>query len=168
MKIITLIGQLLTITPLEMEKEISTKKYKENIMAKKTVSNNTATVSKKDAEDNKGMAIVGYLIFFLPLLTGDHRKSPFVKYHTNQGTLLFFLYVAYAIVYSILLAIFGAIVAGAVMSGSYGALGFFGIVTTLLTILWFVPLILVILGIINAATGKAKPLPVIGRFNVIK
>ena len=38
-----------------------------------------------DAEQNKGMAIVAYILFFVPLITGDHLKSPFVQFHTNQG-----------------------------------------------------------------------------------
>ena len=41
-----------------------------------------------DAEQNKMMAILSYIIFFIPLITGDHKKSPFVKFHVNQGTLL--------------------------------------------------------------------------------
>ena len=31
------------------------------------------------------MAIIAYILFFVPLLTGDRKKSPFVKFHTNQG-----------------------------------------------------------------------------------
>lgn len=41
-----------------------------------------------DVEINKPMAILAYILFFIPLLTGDYKKSPFVKFHTNQGTVL--------------------------------------------------------------------------------
>ena len=40
-----------------------------------------------DAEKNKVMAIVGYILpilFFVPLLSEESKKSPFAKFHANQ------------------------------------------------------------------------------------
>ena len=125
----------------------------------------TVKPGQSDAEVNKGMAIIAYILFFIPLLTGDYKKSPFVKYHTNQGTLLFFLMVAYGIVQRILVAIFAAIF---LSTYTLGALGVFGFITTILGLLWLVPLALLILGIINVANGQMKPLPIIGKYTVIK
>ncbi|GAF91940.1 unnamed protein product, partial [marine sediment metagenome] len=39
-------------------------------------------------EKNTGMAIVAYILFFIPLLT-DAKNDPFVKYHVKQGLSLF-------------------------------------------------------------------------------
>jgi uncharacterized membrane protein len=101
-----------------------------------------------DAEQNKGMAIIAYILFFVPLLTGDHNKSPFVKYHTNQGTVLFIFSVGGWIVSSILMIILiGAL------------LGF---------VVGIASLVFLILGIINAVNGRMKPLPLIGKFTIIK
>jgi len=114
-------------------------------------------------EDNKVMAIVAYFIFFIPLITGVHKTSPFAKYHTNQGTILFIFYAAWGVVYGILMAIFSAI-----LFASLGALVLWGIISTIFGLLWLVPVVLLVLGVINAAGGKCKPLPVIGNFTIIK
>ena len=100
-----------------------------------------------DVQANKGMAIVAYLLFFVPLITGAHKKSPYVKFHTNQGTILFLFNLALNIVLNIL---------GGFLGGIIGLLG-------------LVMLVLVIIGIMNAAQGKMTPLPVIGNlFTIIK
>ena len=101
-----------------------------------------------DAEQNKGMAVIAYLLFFVPLLTGDHNKSPFVKYHTNQGTLLFIASVAAMTVSSILMVILIGLV--------------------LMPLCAIASLVLLIIGIMNVLNGRMKPLPVIGKFTIIK
>ena len=117
-----------------------------------------------DAEENKGMAILAYILFFIPLLTGDYKKSPFVKYHTNQGFLLFITYVALGIATNIISRLLWAI-----LRGVYTWWGFYGVLNNLLSILWIAPTVLLVLGVINAANGRTKPLPVIGElFTIIK
>jgi len=116
-----------------------------------------------DAEANKGMAIIAYFLFFIPLLTGEYRKSPFVKYHTNQGTILFIFSASLAIAINILLAILRALFLNLFLWG------LFGVFSVILNALWLVPTIFLILGIINAANGSIKPLPLIGdKFTIIK
>ncbi len=99
---------------------------------------------KEDIEKNKAMAILAYIIFILPLLAA--KDSKFAMYHTNQGLVLF------------LLAL-GVNVVGGIMP----FVGWFIILPfgNLLVI------ILAILGIINAAKGEAKPLPLIGGFMLL-
>ena len=122
----------------------------------------------RDAQDNKLMAVLSYIIFFIPLLTGDHKKSPFVKYHTNQGTVLFIVAAAYSIISSILRSIIRVPHTNTLFGVPYtinttpGWLNF---------ILWIGNLaifVLCILGIVNAVQGKMKELPVIGKFIIIK
>jgi len=103
----------------------------------------------KDAQDNKLMGVLAYIIFFIPLITGDYKKSPFVKFHTNQG---------------IVLAIAG--VAAGVVMGVLAFIPFLGwvlapLVGLALTVFW-------ILGIVNAVKGEKKELPLIGKITILK
>ncbi len=43
--------------------------------------------TSEDVEKNKTMAMLAYLVFFIPLLT-DAKDSPFAKFHANQSLLL--------------------------------------------------------------------------------
>ena len=105
---------------------------------------NTAPVAPKgessDAEKNKGMAILAYIIFFIPLLAA--KDSKFAMYHAKQGLMNFIL----AVVVSI-------------ASGVIPFIGWF-IISWVGSIL---VLVFAIMGIINAAKGEMKPLPVIGK-----
>jgi uncharacterized membrane protein len=114
-------------------------------------------------EPNKGMAIVAYLLFFIPLLTGDHKKSEFVKYHTNQGTVLFLSSVLYGVAYGIIMAILAAI-----MLSNFRLIGLFGVITMILGLSWLVVFVFFILGIVHAVKGEMKPLPLIGKITIIK
>jgi uncharacterized membrane protein len=122
---------------------------------------------ESDAGTNKVMAILSYIIFFIPLLAGAHKNSPFVRYHANQGTILFLFCLAWSIVSGILTAILGAILISPATwyGGNWGA---YGVITAILNLFWIVPTVLCVLGIVNAATGQTKPLPVIGKFTIIK
>ena len=124
--------------------------------------NAEAKPAANDAEENKVMAILAYILFFIPLLTGDHKKSPFVKFHTNQGTVLFIANIIFAIAYSI---ITGIITSLFLFSGAWA---FFSIIVSVMGLLWLVPTALAILGIVNAVKGETKELPVIGKFTIIK
>ena len=95
----------------------------------------------KSNRKNTGMAIVAYIIFFIPLLT-DAKNDPFVKYHVKQGLTLFLAGVVVWLFMNVI-----------------PVLGLF-----IAPILNIILLILLILGIINAAKGLEKPLPIIGHF----
>ena len=93
-----------------------------------------------DVEKNKGMAILAYFIFFLPLLT-DSKDSPFVKFHVKQSIMIVLLIVASFFVN--IIPILGQL---AFMVASVAAMVF-----------W-------IIGIMNAVNGKMTELPVIGKY----
>ena len=116
-----------------------------------------------DAEQNKLMAIIAYILFFIPLLTGDHKKSPFVKFHTNQGTVLFLVAITATVAWQIISLILSLIL-------SRIPIPLFGCFLSLVSIcLSLAILILVVLGILNAANGKTIPLPIIGdKWTIIK
>jgi uncharacterized membrane protein len=111
-----------------------------------------------DAEKNKGMAILAYILFFIPLLTGDHKTSPFVKYHTNQAIVLWLAAIAFFVAFTILISIFVLIMPWRLWR----------LVRVIFYLLRYAPLVLGILGIVNAAQGQMKPLPVIGKFTILK
>ena len=92
-----------------------------------------ADVNKVSKEKNTGMAMIAYIIFFVPLLT-DAKNDSFVKYHVKQGLGLFIL---------------------AMISSFTVFLG----IGVFIGIFCFV---LFVLGIMNAMNGKESPLPLIG------
>lgn len=101
-----------------------------------------------DAEKNKAMAIVGYIIpilFFIPLIS-DAKNSPFAKFHANQQL-------------NLLLA---AVVVN-IVGGVIPIIGWF-IILPLGSIFLIV---VAIMGIIHASKGEMKELPVIGGFKLI-
>jgi len=110
----------------------------------------------RDSQDNKTMAVLAYIIFFIPLLTGAHKTSPFVKFHTNQGTVLAIASAVYGIAYVILSTVLSFIpIIGWIL------IMIIGLVAILIPVL-------IIVGIINAVNGKLQQLPVIGGITIIK
>ena len=109
----------------------------------------------RDAQDNKVVAALAYIIFFIPLLAA--KESKFARYHANQGLVLFIATVALSIVYSILTSILYTI---------SWRVGF--AVTSILGVVFLIPTALAIIGIINAVNGKKKPLPIIGGIKILK
>ena len=112
----------------------------------------TSQFDPQDINDNKGMSVLAYIgiLFLIPLLAC--RNSRFARYHTNQGLVLFLLKLAISVVTSIFAFI---PVIDPIIGGLISAVG--GIFT----------LVLMILGIINAAQGQAKELPLIGKITLL-
>lgn len=106
----------------------------------------------EDCQDNKGMAIIAYLgiLVLIPLFAA--KKSPFARFHTNQGLLLFIA----GIIVGLINLIFQAI----------PVLG--TIIYILCMVIDIILVILMVIGIVNAATGKAKDLPLIGTIRILK
>ncbi|MGE5543965.1 MAG: DUF4870 domain-containing protein [Bacillota bacterium] len=109
-----------------------------------TVTSTIPKIDQADIEKNKTMAALAYLIFFLPLLACP--DSQYGRYHANQGLVLLIV----SFVGSFILSIIPII----------GWL--------LLPVFAFAVLVLVIMGLVNGFGGKVKPLPIIGRFTILK
>ncbi len=111
--------------------------------------NNTADTTNEyapaDIENNKVMAILAYfgLLFLVPLLAA--KDSKYARFHTNQGLVLFLAEIVSSVVGLVPLI-------GGILSG----------------ICSIFLLVVAIIGIVNAATGKAKELPIIGKISLIK
>ena len=120
----------------------------------------------RDAQDNKTMSVLAYLIFFIPLIAGAHKTSAFVKYHTNQGTALFLLSLAYSVLSGILRSLIKTpVTVLGIVTTVYTTPGW---LSTLLFLLSIPICILCVMGIINAVNGRMRPLPYIGHFTFIK
>ncbi len=97
----------------------------------------------QDIEKNKVMALFAYIIFLIPLLAA--KDSPFARFHTNQGLILFI---------------------GALATSVVAMIPFIGWIVS--SIAAVAVTVLSVIGIINAAGGKAKELPLIGKFKLLK
>jgi len=117
-------------------------------MTKENMEENTSKEPKsssKDSEDNKLIAILAYFVFFLPMIT-DAKNSKFAMFHANQSLVL------------LISSIVVFIIVGPIPSLGWFLLGPLG---------FLLIFILAIIGIINAATGKMKELPIIGGINIL-
>ncbi len=103
------------------------------------------TSTSDDVEKNKGMAILAYILFFIPMLT-EAKDSKFAMFHANQ---------------SLILLIAGFV--GMFVSGIIPILGWF-VLGPIISIVWIVFLIL---GILNASKGEMKELPLIGGIHIL-
>ena len=102
------------------------------------------------------MSILAYIFLLIPLLTGAYKTSTAVKFHTNQGILLFLTSVIWAIARLVIAAVLAFI-------SHYGWI--FG---GLLNLVWIGFAALYIVGIMNAVSNRMKPLPLIGKFTILK
>jgi uncharacterized membrane protein len=106
--------------------------------------------TNEDIEKNKVMALLAYILFFIPLLAA--KDSPFAKFHANQGLILFLTNLGIWIISVILdfIPVIGFII------GIVAMLAHIGVV------------ILAVIGILNAVNGKSERLPLIGNYDLIK
>lgn len=103
-----------------------------------------------DIDKHKMLAIVGYIVpflFFVPLVT-DAKDNKFARYHANQQLLLLLFWVVGQIVASLL---------------TFIMIGMF-----LYPLIYIGGIIFMVMGVINALNGEMKPLPVLGKYELIK
>lgn len=99
------------------------------------------TWDPKDVEANKAISVLSYIgiLFLIPMLA--KKDSAYAQFHAKQGLVLF---------------IFGIIV------GVVAIIPFIGWIIGFIA--WIFILVCIIMGIVNALSGKAKELPLIGQF----
>ena len=114
------------------------------VMKPETLQSQEDTYTVEDIEKGKTKAGLSYLIFFLPLVACPESK--YAKFHANQALLLLI-----------------AAIAGNVILGIVPVIGWM-----LMPIFGLGVLALGIMGLINGFGGKAKRLPLIGKFTIIK
>ena len=101
----------------------------------------------------KLIALIGYFAFFVPILTGDNRKSGFVKFHMKQSINLLvtnmFVFVTFGV--------------GILMLHVYMPEGVNNTFYAVLSAIWLLPIYLIAAGMSNASNGKWKRLPLVGK-----
>lgn len=136
--------------------------YQQQVPPKETASayygKQPYTPPAEDAKANKGIAICAYLgiLWIVPLLTTS-KHSPFAKFHTNQAILVFIT----STVLNIGVGIFNFILR-TISWRLYGITALFSFAVGVLT------LGLMITGIVFAAQGKMKDIPVLGQIHILK
>lgn len=118
--------------------------------------NNTKDATQEfdtvDIENNKIISIFSYfsILVLIPILAA--KDSKYARFHANQGLVL----------------LIASIVLGVII-GVLGRIPFIGWIFALAGgLIEILTLVLMVLGIVNAATGKAKELPIIGNVTILK
>ena len=111
---------------------------------KKEIDDYSDEMDEDDVNKNKLMAVLAYIgpLVLVPLIAA--RDSKFAKFHANQGLVLFLLAIACALLRDVKL------------------------IGWIFSVCGVVVFILAVVGIIYACQGKAKELPVVGNWKLIK
>ena len=116
------------------------------VAALNNTADHTGEYDAQDIEQNKLMGILAYLgiLVLIPIFAA--KESKFARFHANQGLIL--------LICGVIVGVLGCIpIIGTFIIGPIGGLIVF---------------ILMIIGIINVANGRAKELPVIGKYTILK
>lgn len=101
------------------------------------------------------LAYIGILVL-VPIFAA--KNSGFARFHANQGLVLLILEAATGILMAILMTI---------MTASFNLTGI--TIIGLITWLLYIPIVIfAVLGIVAAAKGDKKPLPIIGNIRILK
>ena len=111
----------------------------------------TGHFDPQDIASNKVMGVLAYIgiLVLIPLFAA--KNSPFARFHTNQGLILFIV--------TLCLNLINWLLGGIPVLGTI-----IGILYWILEIAVFV---LAILGIVNVVKGQAKDLPLIGSIRIL-
>lgn len=112
---------------------------------------NVSPGSTPNQSNSTLMAALAYLgiLIVVPFFT-EAKNDPFVKFHLKQGLTL----IIFEIGFWILSSVFGFLVAAARMP----------LLGSVFPLIWLFFFTLIAIGVINAAKGQTKELPVIGSF----
>ena len=112
----------------------------------------TEEYDQNDIQQNKVMAILAYLSWLVLIPIFAAKESKFARFHANQGIVLAIAEIICWVVLGIL--------------SNIPFIGWiFGIIEGLFSLVCF---IFAVIGIVNAANGKAKELPIVGKFRILK
>lgn len=110
----------------------------------------SADFDPQDIAGNKIMAVLAYISWLVLIPLFARRQSPFARFHSNQGLILALAGLAITVLRKILVDRLAL------------PIGFVFSILTLAVVIFSV------IGIFNAAQGKAKELPLIGSIRILK
>lgn len=113
-----------------------------------------------DAQNNKAMGVIAYLgiLFLIPFFAA--KESKFAQFHARQGLTLCIFEVAYCIAASIIRSILFFML-------PWSMFDIYNVISGLLSLVGVFFLVVAIIGIVNAAKGECKELPLIGKIDFI-
>ena len=115
--------------------------------------------TQEEINDGKGMAILAWIIFLVPLFAARDKK--YAMFHTEQAIILWIFFIVIYFAIWILTIIIGQI------SSTLAC-----IISGLGIIPWIAYIVFWIMGLISAIQGKTTPVPVIGiygeKLNLVK
>ena len=112
----------------------------------------TSEFEEKDAQDNKVMGILAYLFLLVLVPIFAAKESKWARFHANQGLVLAIIEGALYVTMAVLrwIPVLGWIVNIVCWLANIGCV------------------VLAVLGIVAAAKGQAKDLPIISKFKILK
>lgn len=113
----------------------------------------TKDYDKQDIEKNKVMAILAYFGILVLVPIFGAKDSKFARFHANQGLILCIIWFAIWLIGQVFAAISWKL---------------YAVLSIVFIIVYLLLTVLAILGIINAANGKAKELPLVGKYRILK
>ena len=123
--------------------------------------NAQAEVTPEDVQNNKAFAILAYfwLLVLVPIFAA--KESKFARFHANQGLVLCIVETAWWLINFIITAI----LIHTLSWSTLWLLSLWGVIYWLVSVGIFV---FAIIGIVNAAQGSVKPLPIFGKYKILK
>ena len=134
----------------------------ENKPVENNAQNNAqAEVTPEDVQNNKAFAILAYfwLLVLVPIFAA--KESKFARFHANQGLVLCIVETAWWLINFIITAI----LIHTLSWSTLWLLSLWGVIYWLVSVGIFV---FAIIGIVNAAQGSVKPLPIFGKYKLLK
>lgn len=122
---------------------------------------------KQDIESNKWISVLSYLGLLVLIPYFAKKNSKFAQFHARQGITFLVFEIAAAIVFT-LIYVLGSVFIG-IAAGTHKAL--WAIPAVLLYLVAGAVMLAVgvfaVIGIVNALSGKAKELPLIGKIDIL-
>ena len=144
----------------------TTEKAKDFVKEALDTEDTSSEYSKEDIEKNKVMAILSYILPFIPYFV--EKDSKWVKYHSTQGMNLLVISIAFAIINTILRSVITVnrtVTVWGLTSSVRVTPGWLSLPLNLISLAIGV---LAVIGIINVINGKAKELPFVNKVKVFK
>ena len=147
-----------TIEPEPTKVEEAAQKIEDAVTEFQNTADHTAEFSSADIQSGLGLSVLAYLsiLVLFPIFLG--KKSPFVRFHANQGLLLFIGEVAYQIVTRTLVLLLSLCMPHIAVL----------IVDKLFLLVSMLFVVFAVWGIVNVVNGKAKELPLIGKIRLLQ
>lgn len=116
----------------------------------------TEEFEKEDIEKNSAYAVLGYfgILVLIPIIFAPNSK--YARFHANQAVILFIMNTVYLLVAAGVIALLA--LAGKVAAIIAGLI--FALLSLVIFVMWAK-------GLSNAASGRAKKLPLIGEYEII-